>query len=115
MKNKKRILKNKNKNIFYKKKGIMKGGQEETENKYKINHSGLLGVLDQAANIFKMGANIVVNKGTKLLNLFAISYCSAPNRQVLRPLGNTVLCIPFVQGSYPAAMNCCAFSLVKES
>jgi hypothetical protein len=69
MKNKKRILKNKNKNIFYKKKGIMKGGQEETENKYKINHSGLLGVLDQAANIFKMGANIVVNKGTKLLNL----------------------------------------------
>jgi hypothetical protein len=69
MKNKKRISKNKNKNIFYKKKGIMKGGQEETENKYKINHSGLLGVLDQAANIFKMGANIVVNKGTKLLNL----------------------------------------------
>ena len=69
MKNKKRILKNKNKNIFYKKKGIMKGGQEETENKYKINHSGLLGVLEQAANIFKMGANIVVNKGTKLLNL----------------------------------------------
>ena len=69
MKNKKRILKNKNKNIFYKKKGIMKGGQEETENKYKINHSGLLGILEQAANIFKMGANIVVNKGTKMLNL----------------------------------------------
>jgi hypothetical protein len=73
MKNKKRILKNKNKNIFYKKKRIMKGGQEqeeeEVENENKINHSGLLGVLEQASSIFKMGANIVVNKATKMLDL----------------------------------------------
>jgi len=74
MKNKKRILKNKNKNIFYKKKRIMKGGQEQEEevevkNENKINHSGLLGVLEQASSIFKMGANIVVNKATKMLDL----------------------------------------------
>lgn len=72
---KKRILKNKNKNTFYKKKRMMKGGDETTineeseESKYQSKHSGLLGVLEQAAGIFNMGANIVVNKVTKMLNL----------------------------------------------
>jgi len=74
---KKRILKNKNKNTFYKKKRIMKGGKDtnqyeesnEDESRYESNHSGLLGILEQASNIFKMGANIIVNKVTKMLNL----------------------------------------------
>jgi hypothetical protein len=79
---KKRILKNKNKNTFYKKKRMMKGGetqynqyQEENNNneyddsRYESNHSGLLGILEQAAGIFSMGANIVVDKVTKMLNL----------------------------------------------
>ena len=74
---KKRILKNKNKNTFYKKKRMMKGGKDtnqyeendEAENRYEPKHSGLLGVLQQAAGIFSMGANIVVDKVTKMLNL----------------------------------------------
>jgi hypothetical protein len=81
---KKRILKNKNKNTFYKKKRMMKGGEtpynkenydkenkynEDDESRYESNHSGLLGVLEQAAGIFNMGADIVVNKVTKMLNL----------------------------------------------
>lgn len=74
---KKRILKNKNKNTFYKKKRMMKGGKDtnqyqennEDESRYESNHSGLLGVLEQAATIFSMGANIVVDKVTKMLNL----------------------------------------------
>jgi hypothetical protein len=75
---KKRILKNKNKNTFYKKKRMMKGGEEprpyqgdyqEDETRYQSSHSGLLGVLQQAATIFSMGANIVVDKVTKMLNL----------------------------------------------
>jgi len=74
---KKRILKNKNKNTFYKKKRMMKGGKDtnqyeendEGESRYEPKHSGLLGVLQQAAGIFSMGANIVVDKVTKMLNL----------------------------------------------
>jgi uncharacterized protein YbjQ (UPF0145 family) len=75
---KKRILKNKNKNTFYKKKRMMKGGEEprpyqedyqQDETRYESSHSGLLGVLQQAATIFSMGANIVVDKVTKMLNL----------------------------------------------
>ena len=78
---KKRILKNKNKNTFYKKKRMMKGGEtrydqydqnydeEDDDSRYESNHSGLLGILEQAAGIFSMGANIVVNKVTKMLNL----------------------------------------------
>ena len=75
---KKRILKNKNKNTFYKKKRMMKGGKdtnqypennEEDESRYESNHSGLLGILGQASGIFSMGANIVVDKITKMLNL----------------------------------------------
>jgi hypothetical protein len=81
---KKRILKNKNKNTFYKKKRMTKGGrtqdnqyeenneennEEDESSKYESNHSGLLGILEQASNIFKMGANIVVDKVTKMLNL----------------------------------------------
>ena len=57
---------------------MMKGGEEphphqeyneEDENRYESNHSGLLGILGQAAGIFSMGANIVVSKATKMLNL----------------------------------------------
>jgi hypothetical protein len=75
---KKRILKNKNKNTFYKKKRMMKGGEEprpyqgdyqEDETRYESSHSGILGILEQASGIFSMGANIVVNKVTKMLNL----------------------------------------------
>lgn len=69
---KKRILKNKNKNTFYKKKRMMKGGEEpdtSEESKYQPKHSGLLGILEQAAGVFSMGANIVVDKVTKMLNL----------------------------------------------
>ena len=75
---KKIFLKNKNKNTFYKKKRMMKGGKdtnqypennEEAESHYESRHSGLLGVLEQAATIFSMGANIVVDKVTKMLNL----------------------------------------------
>ena len=74
---KKRILKNKNKNTFYKKKRMMKGGKDtnqypennEDESRYESNHSGLLGVLEQASGIFSMGANIVVDKVTRMLNL----------------------------------------------
>lgn len=74
---KKRILKNKNKNTFYKKKRMMKGGKDtnqypennEDESRYEPNHSGLLGVLEQASGIFSMGANIVVDKVTRMLNL----------------------------------------------
>jgi hypothetical protein len=81
---KKRILKNKNKNTFYKKKRMMKGGEtpynqqnydkennynEDDDSRYESNHSGLLGILEQAAGIFNMGADIVVNKVTKMLNL----------------------------------------------
>jgi len=74
---KKRILKNKNKNTFYKKKRMMKGGKDmneyeennESENRYESKHGGLLGVLQQASGIFSMGANIVVDKVTKMLNL----------------------------------------------
>ena len=74
---KKRILKNKNKNTFYKKKRMMKGGKDtnqypennEDESRYEPNHSGLLGVLEQASGIFSMGANIIVDKVTKMLNL----------------------------------------------
>jgi hypothetical protein len=74
---KKRILKNKNKNTFYKKKKVMKGGEEkqspQTENEdnasYKPNHSGLLGIFEKASEIFSVGATIVVNKATKMLNL----------------------------------------------
>jgi hypothetical protein len=68
--------KNKNKNTFYKKKRMMKGGEEpyqgdykEDESNYESNHSGLLGILEQAAGIFSMGANILVNKATRMLNL----------------------------------------------
>ena len=74
---KKKFLKNKNKNTFYKKKRMMKGGKDtnqypennEDESRYEPNHSGLLGVLEQASGIFSMGANIIVDKVTRMLNL----------------------------------------------
>jgi hypothetical protein len=51
----------------------------------------------------------------KCLHLFAKPYLFAPHRQVFLPAGKTVLCIPFVHGSYPTTMNCCAFLPVNES
>jgi len=56
---------------------MMKGGKDtnqypennEDESRYEPNHSGLLGVLEQASGIFSMGANIVVDKVTRMLNL----------------------------------------------
>ena len=56
-----------------------------------------------------MGSKEGLYAETKLLCLFAKLIFSAPHRQVLRPAGRTVLCIPLVHGSYPAAMNCWAF------
>ena len=58
-----------------------------------------------------VGSEVVAE--TKSLNLCAFELHSAPNRQVFRRVGKTVLCIPLVHGSYPLAMNCCAFSRVK--
>ena len=43
---------------------------------------------------------------TKLLRLCANLIVSAPNSQVACLAGSTLLCIPLVHGSYPAAMNC---------
>ena len=52
----------------------------------------------------------------KLLHLFARPKLSAPHRQVfLLPKGKTDLCMPFVHGSYPAAMNCCALLRVYDT
>ncbi len=51
---------------------------------------------------------------TKLICLFAKLLVFTPHHQVLRPKGSTVLCIPRVHGSYPAAMNCCAFSRTND-
>ncbi len=52
----------------------------------------------------------------KLLHLFAKPKLSTPHRQVfLLPEGKTDLCIPFVHGSYPAAMNCCALLRVYDT
>jgi hypothetical protein len=41
----------------------------------------------------------------KLLHLCANGKISAPHCQKFRVIGRTDLCIPLVQGSYPAAMN----------
>jgi len=43
---------------------------------------------------------------TKLLRLCANLIVSAPNSQVARLAGSTLLCIPLVHGLYPATMNC---------
>ncbi len=62
--------------------------------------------------IFRMGSKEVTEAETKLLHLFAKHILSTPHRQLFLPNGRIVLCIPLVHGSYPAAMNCCAFSQV---
>jgi hypothetical protein len=46
------------------------------------------------------------------LHLWVNDRISAPHHQMFRFAGRTVLCIPFVHGSYPAAMNCWAFAQV---
>jgi hypothetical protein len=64
----------------------------------------------------RVGSRGVVYAEIKLLHLFARPKLSAPHRQVfLLPEGKTDLCIPFVHGSYPAAMNCCALSRVYDA
>ena len=60
--------------------------------------------------VYWVGSEVLVVAETKWLHLFAINFNSAPHRQAIRWPGNTVLCIPLVHGSYPAVMNCCAFS-----
>jgi hypothetical protein len=63
-----------------------------------------------------VGSRGVVYAEIKLLHLFARPKLSAPHRQVfLLPKGKTDLCIPFVHGSYPAAMNCCALLRVYDT
>jgi hypothetical protein len=62
--------------------------------------------------LLRMGSKEVAEAETKLLHLFAQHILSAPHRQLFLPVGRIVLCIPLVQGSYPAALNCCAFSCV---
>ncbi len=63
-----------------------------------------------------VGSSGVVYAEIKLLHLFARPKLSAPHRQVfLLPEGKTDLCILFVYGSYPAAMNCCALSRVYDA
>jgi hypothetical protein len=51
---------------------------------------------------------------TKLLHLCANLIVSTPNSQVACLAGSTVLCIPLVHGSYPAAINCLAFLRVND-
>ena len=60
-----------------------------------------------------VGSEVNVVAETKLLHLFAFNFNSAPHRQAIRWVGKIVLCIPLVEGSYPAAMNCWAFSRVN--
>jgi hypothetical protein len=63
-----------------------------------------------------VGSRGVVYVEIKLLHLVAILKLSAPHRQVfLLPEGKTDLCIPFVHGSYPAAMNYCALLRVYDT
>jgi hypothetical protein len=63
-----------------------------------------------------LGSRGVVYAEIKLLHLFARPNLSATHRQVfLLPEGKTDLCIPFVHGSYPAAMNCCALLRVYDT
>ena len=57
-----------------------------------------------------VGFRGVVYAEIKLLHLFARPRLSTPHRQVF-----LLLCIPFVHGSYPATMYCCALSRVYES
>ncbi len=46
------------------------------------------------------------------LHLCANVRISTPHCQIFGLAGRTVLCIPFVHGSYPAVMNCWAFAWV---
>jgi hypothetical protein len=63
-----------------------------------------------------VGSRGVVYAEIKLLHLFARPKLSAPHHQVfLLPKSKTDLCIPFVHGSYPTAMNCCALSRVYNT
>jgi hypothetical protein len=66
--------------------------------------------------VFLVGSEEGLYAETKLICLFAKLLVFAPHRQVLRPNGSTVLCIPRarVHGSYPTAMNCCAFSRTND-
>jgi len=77
---KKRILKNKNKNTFYKKKRMMKGGKDmnqyeeyqenyQEEDNFRPKHGGLSELLGMASEIFKSGAGLVFDKATKMFNL----------------------------------------------
>jgi hypothetical protein len=60
--------------------------------------------------LLRMGSKEVEEAETKLLHLFAKHLSFALHHQVFLPDGKTLLCIPLVQGLYPAAMNCCTFS-----
>jgi hypothetical protein len=63
-----------------------------------------------------VGSRGVVYAEIKFLHLFARPKLSAPHRQVfLLPEGKTDLCIPFVHGLYPTAMNCCALLCVYDT
>jgi hypothetical protein len=69
----------------------------------------MLSSLLLADDPISVGSEEWVDAETKLLHLFSGTLFSAPHRQALQPNGSTVLCIPFVHGSYPTTMNCCAF------
>jgi hypothetical protein len=63
-----------------------------------------------------VGSRGVVYAEIKLLHLFARPKLSAPHRQVfLLPENKTNLCMPFVHGSHPTAMNYCALSRVYDA
>ncbi len=64
--------------------------------------------------VFLVGSEEGLYAETKLICLFAKLFVFAPHCQVFLPDGSTVLCIPRVHGSYPAAMNCCAFSQTND-
>ncbi len=49
----------------------------------------------------------------KILHLCTNNKISTPHRKKFQAVGRTYLCIPLVHGSYPAAMNCCAFTWVN--
>ena len=68
----------------------------------------------EKSNSYWVGSEVIVPAETKFSNLCAYNGNSAPHHQAIRLDGNIVLCIPLVHRSYPAAMNCCAFSRENE-
>jgi hypothetical protein len=63
----------------------------------------------QVALVGGVGSRELEVAETKLLHLCATANISAPHHQLYLAVGSTDLCIAFVLGSYPAAMNCFAF------